>query len=112
MNSELKAAAQSALSRDPRVTQPTGIAISADEIGSVTLHGTVESFPRLCWDTHIPAGQIDIEVAHGRLTITSEVDHEFESERVHRDVSQLTGVVGFANEIKVKTPRPADELWR
>jgi hypothetical protein len=33
-----------------------------------------------------------------------EVGHEFGSE--------LSGVVGVANEMKVKTPRPADERWR
>ena len=37
MNSDLEAAVQSALSRDPRIPYPAEIAISADEIGSVTL---------------------------------------------------------------------------
>ena len=32
--------------------------------------------------------------------------------RAHCDVSQLTGVVGLTNEIKVKTQRPADAWWR
>lgn len=155
MNSELEAAVQSALSRDPRIPHPAEIAISAYEIGSVTLRGTVGSFPqrraavddvrnidgvlnvidklevslrepdrrpddelrgraleRLSWDTQILADRIDVGVSHGRLTLTGEVDHEFESERAYRDISQLAGVVGVTNEIKIKTPRPADEWWR
>ena len=155
MNSELEAAVQSALLRDPRIPHPAEIAISADEIGSVTLRGTVGSLPqrraavddvrdvggvlnvidkleinlrepdrrpddelrgraleRLSWDTQIPAGQIDVEVSHAHLTLTGEVDHEFESEQAYRDVSQLTGVAGVTNEIKIKTLRSADEWWR
>lgn len=67
---------------------------------------------RLSWDAQIPAGEIDVEVSHGRLTLTGEVDHEFESEGAHRDVSQLTGIAVLTNEIGVKTSRPADEWWR
>jgi osmotically-inducible protein OsmY len=67
---------------------------------------------RLSWDSQIPAGQIDVEVSHGHLTLTREVDQEFESERAYREVSQLTGVVGVTNGIKVKTLRPAEAWWR
>jgi len=67
---------------------------AGDDLGQAALHG--------CGD----------EVSHGRLTLTGEVDHEFESERAHRDVFQLTGVAGLTNEIKVKTQRLADAWWR
>ena len=37
---------RAALERDPRIRHPDRIAISADEIGTVVLHGAVESLPQ------------------------------------------------------------------
>lgn len=45
-DTRIEKALRAALERDPRITHPELIAVSADEIGTVVLHGTVESLPQ------------------------------------------------------------------
>lgn len=45
-DTRIENAVRAALERDPRVRHPERIAISADEIGTVVLHGAVESLPQ------------------------------------------------------------------
>jgi len=45
-DTRIENAVRAALERDPRIRHPERIAISADEIGTVVLHGAVESLPQ------------------------------------------------------------------
>ena len=45
-DTRIENAVRAALERDPRIKHPELIAVSADEIGTVVLHGVVESPPQ------------------------------------------------------------------
>jgi osmotically-inducible protein OsmY len=51
----------------------------------------------------VPAGRVDVAVADGWLTLTGEVKHQSENDAAFDAVSQLPGVGGITNEIKVIT---------
>lgn len=51
----------------------------------------------------VPADRIDVQVASGWLTLKGEVTQQSESDAAFAAVSQLSGVGGITNEIKVIT---------
>jgi osmotically-inducible protein OsmY len=51
----------------------------------------------------VPADRIDVHVANGWLTLRGEVKHQSESDAAFAAVSELPGVGGITNEIKVIT---------
>jgi osmotically-inducible protein OsmY len=55
----------------------------------------------LMLDTSLPSGAIDVKVADSWVTLKGEVDHQYQSDYAFDDVSQLFGVTGITNEIKV-----------
>jgi osmotically-inducible protein OsmY len=55
----------------------------------------------LMWDVRVPSDSIHVEVDDGKVTLTGVVDHEYESDAAHDDVSRLYGVVDVTNEIRV-----------
>ena len=55
----------------------------------------------LMWDVRVPSDSIDVEVHDGTVTLTGVVDHDYESDAAHDDVSRLYGVVDVANQIAV-----------
>jgi osmotically-inducible protein OsmY len=58
----------------------------------------------LMWDTEVPAGLIDVDVDDGWITLTGEVEYQFQSDTAYDDVAALFGVLGVINEIKVLNP--------
>src|SRR3982074_2035257 len=63
----------------------------------------------LKWDAAIPAGQLDVTVSKGWVTLKGEVEYGFEKREAERAVERLSGVKGGSNLIPVK-PRllPSD----
>jgi osmotically-inducible protein OsmY len=58
----------------------------------------------LHWDTEVPEELVDVKVSDGWLTLTGEVNHQYQSDGAYNDVANLQGVTGITNEIKVITP--------
>ena len=58
----------------------------------------------LMWDTEVPSDLIDVHVHNGWVTLKGLVSYQFESDAAYDDVSDLLGVVGVTNEIRVVTP--------
>ena len=58
---------------------------------------------RLIRDPRVPETTIDVEVADRWLTLKGEVRHQHESDAAFKDVSQLEGLGGITNAIKVVT---------
>jgi osmotically-inducible protein OsmY len=54
-------------------------------------------------DPEVPADHIDVHVASGWLTLKGEVKHQSASDAAFATVSQIPGVGGITNEIKVIT---------
>jgi osmotically-inducible protein OsmY len=60
---------------------------------------------RLIWDSELSADYLDIHVEDGWLTLTGDVDFQFQSDAAFNDVAQLHGVAGVTNEIRVTEAR-------
>lgn len=61
------------------------------------------------WDELVPAGAVTVEVDHGTVTLSGEVDWAFQREEAERDVQRLSGVKLVVNEISVRPQaRPED----
>jgi osmotically-inducible protein OsmY len=56
------------------------------------------------WDTGVPDELIDVKVSDGWLTVTGEVNYQYQSDAVYYDVATLHRATGITNEIKVITP--------
>lgn len=56
----------------------------------------------LAWQTVAPADQVRIAVEGGWITLTGEVDWDFQRQAACKAVRSLTGVVGVSNEIRIR----------
>lgn len=70
--------------------------------GVVTLAGNV-----LAWSTYWPQDQIKVMVEAGWITLTGELDWEYQRAAAERAVRGLMGVVGVTNQIALN---PKDEV--
>lgn len=50
----------------------------------------------------VPASRISLKVEHGWVTLTGEVDWDYQRSTAERTVHQMTGVVGVSNRITLK----------
>jgi osmotically-inducible protein OsmY len=63
----------------------------------------------LRWDAAIPAGNVDVTVSQGWITLKGEVDHGFQKRDALRAICRLSGTKGITNLITVKPqPTPQD----
>jgi osmotically-inducible protein OsmY len=56
----------------------------------------------LMWDVEIPSDSLEVGVVDGWVTLSGEVDFQFQSDDAFEDVASLYGVVGVTNEIRVR----------
>jgi len=59
----------------------------------------------LKWDAAIPAGEVDVTVSQGWVTLKGEVEHVFQVRDAERAVRRHAGVKGVTNLIGVNKPR-------
>ena len=59
---------------------------------------------RLIWDPELPGGYLGVHVNDGWVTLTGEVDHQYQSDIAFDHVASLYGVTGVTNDIKVVEP--------
>lgn len=57
----------------------------------------------LKWDSRVPADKIRVKVEKGWITLTGEVDWDFQRKSAEKAVRPLIGVVGVDNGITLKT---------
>jgi osmotically-inducible protein OsmY len=66
------------------------------------------------WDVAVPADTVKVEVNKGWITLSGEVDWNYEKEAAERDVRTLLGLVGVTNRItinpKVRTRNLSDDI--
>jgi osmotically-inducible protein OsmY len=60
---------------------------------------------RLLWDPALPGDYVDVKVDDGWITLSGEVDHQYQSDDAFAHVAGLYGVTGVTNKIKVVEPR-------
>jgi osmotically-inducible protein OsmY len=57
---------------------------------------------RLDWDVAVPRDAIKVKVENGWITLSGEVDWNFQRQAAVQDVRRLLGVVGVSNQIAIK----------
>lgn len=67
----------------------------------------------LQWHVHVPDDAIKLRVENGRVTLSGEVEWGYQRKLAERTVSQLRGVTGVTNQIKMRVrPAPDDVVER
>ncbi|MFI4974371.1 MAG: BON domain-containing protein [Caulobacterales bacterium] len=67
----------------------------------------------LDWDVMLPSAAIQLKVAHGWVTLSGELDWEYQRRAAEADVRKLSGVVGVTNAITLRPKfTPADVSQR
>lgn len=61
------------------------------------------SLNALAWHTWVPSERIKIEVDHGWVTLTGEVDWQYQIASVEQTVRHLLGVRGITNRLLIKS---------
>ena len=64
----------------------------------------------LQWQVGFPADRIAVKVEKGIVTLTGEVDWQYQRTEAEHVVHKLTGVIGVANQIRVAAPVRASEV--
>ncbi len=65
----------------------------------------------LAWNASLPEARIKVEVEHGIVTLTGEVDWQYQKARAEADLRFLGGVIGVVNALTVR-PSLKPELVR
>jgi osmotically-inducible protein OsmY len=64
------------------------------------------------WDVTIPKGAVQIQVADGYVTLTGEVEWQYQRFAAEQAVRKLYGIRGMSNQIKLKTRVRAADVKR
>jgi osmotically-inducible protein OsmY len=64
----------------------------------------------LKWQVGFPADRINVKLEKGIVTLTGEVDWQFQKNDAEYAVHKLTGVIHVANQIRVSSPVHASEI--
>jgi osmotically-inducible protein OsmY len=59
---------------------------------------------RLEWDVCVPRDAVEVKVEDGWITLSGEVDWNFQRAAAAQDVRRLLGVIGVTNQITLKPP--------
>jgi osmotically-inducible protein OsmY len=57
---------------------------------------------RLAWDVSVPRDSVKIRVENGWVTMTGQVDWNFQKDAANQDLRRLFGVVGISDHITIK----------
>ena len=57
---------------------------------------------RLAWDVSVPPDAVKVKVEKGRITLTGQVDWQYQRQAAEQDVRGLYGVVGASIQISIK----------
>ena len=92
-----------AIAEEIEVRLPSDTKRSDDEIASRALD-------ILKWQVGLPADRITIKVERGIVTLTGDVDWQFQKTNAEHVVHKLTGVIDVLNQIRVASPVRASEV--
>jgi osmotically-inducible protein OsmY len=98
-------------------SQVKGVRAIAEEIevrfpGQVTTDDeaiAAKAVAVLSWNTMLPSGRIEVKVEHGWVSLSGEVDWQYQRALAAQDIHRLDGVKGISNKIQLATQiQPAD----
>jgi len=62
------------------------------------------------WDGIVPADSIAVKVERGLVTLSGNVDWQFQKSEAEQDIRKLSGVVGVLNQLRVRPSAHAAEV--
>lgn len=92
-----------AIAEEIEVRLPSDKKIADDEIAG-------RAVDILKWRVGFPANRIAVKVEKGIVTLTGDVDWQFQKSEAEAAVHNLSGVAGVANQIRVNSPVPVTEI--
>ncbi len=92
-----------AIAQEIEVRSPSDKKTADDEIAQ-------RAIDIISWDATIPADAVQVKVRHGWVTLTGELDWQYQKKAAEEDVHKLTGVKGVLNEIKLKPGASAPDV--
>ena len=92
-----------AIAEEIEVRLPSDTKRSDDEIAARALD-------ILKWQVGLPADRITVKVEKGMVTLTGDVDWQFQKTDAEHVVHKLTGVIDVVNQIRVASPVRASEV--
>lgn len=92
-----------AIAEEIEVRYPDGKQTADDQIAKRALD-------ILAWDISVPNDRIQVKVQHGWLTLTGEVDWNYQKTAAEQAVRKLGGVTGISNLITLKASLKADDV--
>jgi osmotically-inducible protein OsmY len=98
------------------VRRVTGIKGVADEIEIRPVGGAAGTDDEiakravniLTWDTAVPDNAVQVTVRGGRVTLTGQVEWQFQRQAAEEAIRKLSGVIGIINQIKIKLVVPVN----
>jgi osmotically-inducible protein OsmY len=92
-----------ALAQEIEVRSPEDKKTADDEIAK-------RAIDIMSWDATIPPDAVHVKVQHGWVTLTGELDWQYQKKAAEEDVHRLTGVKGVLNEIKLRPGASAPDV--
>jgi osmotically-inducible protein OsmY len=92
-----------AIAEEVEVRYPDGKKTADDQIAKRALD-------ILAWDTSVPNERIQVKVQRGWLTLTGEVDWNYQRTAAEQAVRKLGGITGISNLITLKAIPKADDV--
>jgi osmotically-inducible protein OsmY len=92
-----------ALAEDIEVRLPFDKTRADDEIAAAAID-------RLAWDTAIPSEAIKVKVDNGWITLTGQVEWNYQKDAAEQDVRRLFGVTGVSNQATIKPTSKASNI--
>jgi osmotically-inducible protein OsmY len=92
-----------AVAQELEVRPPRGTSTSDSEIAARALE-------LINWNVDIPAGWVKLIVEKGYVTLTGQVDWQFQRQAAERCVHQLDGVKGIVNHIALRLRPQIDDV--
>ncbi len=65
---------------------------------------------RLAWDVFVPRDAVQVRVEQGWVTLTGQVDWNFQKDAAKQDLRRLFGVVGVSDQITIKPHANATDI--
>jgi osmotically-inducible protein OsmY len=92
-----------AIAQEVEVRFPTDKKLSDDEIAKRVLN-------ILAWADQVADDRIQVKVQRGWVTLTGEVEWQYQRMAAEADVRKLSGVIGVSNLIEIKPPVQAADV--
>lgn len=92
-----------AVAEEIEIRLSSGAARSDEELAMAAVN-------RIAWDVTLPVGAVQVQVDDGWITLTGQLDWQYQRQAVERDVHGMVGVIGVSNETTIRPTGEAGDI--